>query len=73
MAENWPRGRTITGIRLMTRAELEAEGWTTDRYGDRAVAVVLDDGSLLYPSCDPEGNGPGSLFGKTADGTPVGL
>jgi len=31
-------------------------------------ALWLDDGTILYPSSDGEGNRPGALFGKSPDG-----
>lgn len=63
-------GRTIKTVRAMTRQELEAEGWTEDRHGAR-IALVLDNGTVLYPSRDDEGNGPGALFGVTKDGKTI--
>jgi hypothetical protein len=51
----------------MKRAELAAEGWDA-RPVDCPVAIVLDDGTKLFPSCDAEGNGPGALFGVDARG-----
>lgn len=59
-------GARVTAVRPMTAAELEAECWST-RIGGQPVAIDFDDGTTLYPACDPEGNGPGALFG-TADG-----
>ena len=56
-------GRKIKAMRPMTQQEFEEEGW------DRGTtAIELDDGTVLYPSQDPEGNGPGALFGRTPDG-----
>ncbi len=57
-------GKKITGVRAMTKAELENEGWT--RHG---TAVVLDDETIIYASADGEGNRPGVLFGRNKDGT----
>lgn len=68
----WPLGRTIVSARAITKEEMESEGWD-ERYGMNCTVLVLEDGSLLYPSQDPEGNGPGCLFGKNSDGTPVSL
>jgi hypothetical protein len=52
------KGRRLVAIRPMTRAEQKRESW------DGPTTVIeLDDGSLLYPSRDEEGNGPGALFG----------
>lgn len=60
-------GKTIKNVRPMTDAELDAEGWTPSRAHGRPTVLVLEDGTTLYPSRDPEGNGPGALFGS-ADG-----
>jgi hypothetical protein len=52
------KGCRIVAIRPMTRAEQKREFW------DRpAMVIELNDGSLIYPSQDEEGNGPGTLFG----------
>lgn len=52
-------GRTIKEIRFLTKQELESEGW----YPDEIVScLVLDNGAVIYPSRDYEGNGPGALF-----------
>ncbi len=51
-------GKKIVSIRKLTKEELEAEGWND--YS--AIALVLDDGTLIYPSCDEEGNNPGQFF-----------
>lgn len=53
-------GLTITMIRPMTPTELDAEGWFA--HGTAPLALVLSDGTLLYASQDPEGNGPGTVF-----------
>jgi len=59
----WGRvvGKTITSVRQLSEDEAEGMGW--DNCG-RAVPVVfmLNDGSCLIPSQDPEGNGPGHVF-----------
>jgi hypothetical protein len=59
-------GRTIRAVRPMTPAECAAEGWEHP-----ALALILDNGTVLYPSRDDEGNGPGAFFGATADGRHV--
>jgi hypothetical protein len=58
-------GRTITKIRPMTTGELSAEGWDI---GDNCSAIEFDDGTVLYPSRDEEGNGPGAFFGVDKNG-----
>jgi hypothetical protein len=59
----------ITNIRSMTKEEMEAEGW--DDHRGAPTVLELDDGSIMYPSMDDEGNGPGALFGRRADGVMV--
>jgi len=51
-------GRKIVSIRDMNDIEMAREGWDS-----KATVLELDDGTLLYPSCDEEGNGAGALFG----------
>jgi len=58
MTNEWPIGQTITGVRLLTDEETAREGWRAS-----TEALVLDDGTLLYASQDPEGNDAGTLFG----------
>jgi len=65
-------GRTITGVRKMTKAEADKEGWSIGRYDDPLV-IELDNGAVLYPSQDDEGNGPGVMFGSSKTGTPFRL
>jgi hypothetical protein len=52
-------GKKIIEVRQMTEEEVEYEGWPGP--GDDTV-LVLDDGTRVYASCDPEGNMPGALF-----------
>lgn len=58
-------GRRIVAVRALSRDELAAEGWPPD---ETVPALVLDDGTVLSPSRDEEGNGPGALFGATVRG-----
>jgi hypothetical protein len=61
-------GMTITELRPMTPAEIEAEGWEV-RYGNGTpLVMVLSNGIRLYPSQDYEGNGGGVLFGIDQEG-----
>lgn len=64
-------GRTIAKVRSMTDAEMEKEGWETGNVHGNGIVLELDDGSKIISSQDPEGNGPGTLFGETADGQSV--
>lgn len=54
----------------MTDDEMASEGWNGRRNGAPSV-MVLSNGTKLYPSQDPEGNGPGALFGEEEDGAKV--
>ena len=52
-------GRKIVAVRQMTKTEVEFEGWF------RGTTIYeLDDGTLIYPSQDDEGNDSGALFGR---------
>lgn len=66
----FPVGYAVKEVRLLTDEELRKEGWEKSM-GDFPVAIVFHDGSMVYASSDPEGNGPGALFGITNKGTPV--
>ena len=63
MKADWPIGLTIADLRPITDEELAAEDWRGE-----CPVLALSDGSTLYPSRDPEGNGPGKLFGVNNDG-----
>jgi hypothetical protein len=56
-------GRKIVNVRSLTHKDLDDIGWEGN-----AIQLVLDDGSTLTASGDPEGNHPGSLFYDTPDG-----
>ena len=57
-------GTKITKIRNMTKIELSNEGWTDYHLAnDYIVALELDNGTVIYPSRDYEGNGAGVFFG----------
>ncbi len=58
-------GTTIVDIRPMTEDEMLDEFWLKDEI---PMALVLSNGTILYPSADIEGNEAGALFGKTSDG-----
>lgn len=50
-------GRRIVEVRYMTDAEMERYWWQS-----RAIVLKLDDGNLIFPVADSEGNEPGVLF-----------
>lgn len=52
-------GKRIAEVRYMTTEEATLLGWD-----DRPVILILEDGSIFYPSRDDEGNGAGALFGS---------
>jgi hypothetical protein len=62
-------GHTIIDARRMTQKEAEADGWCGLQDWQLPLVLILDDGTLLYPSADGEGNGPGAFFTRAADGT----
>lgn len=49
-------GRRIVETRYMTQTEVNDCGWFK-----AAVIIKLDDGALLYPMSDDEGNNAGAL------------
>ena len=50
-------GQKIVGVRYMTEEEIRPLGWT-----HRPLAIFLSDGTVIYASCDDEGNEAGALF-----------
>lgn len=67
MPQEWPLGKTIAKVRWMMKTELKEQGWEPR---DKVPVLILNDGSMIFPSCDEEGNAPGCLFGEEA-GVPV--
>ena len=56
-------GRTIVSVRYLKKEEMEDMGLY-----QRPLVMQLDDGSLLYPSKDDEGNDGGTMFGQSSKG-----
>jgi len=56
-------GRTIKAVRYLTPEEMDDLGWRS-----RSVAMFLDDGTIVWPSMDDEGNNAGALFGEKKGG-----
>ena len=56
-AEQVLLGRTIVKVRYMTEAECNEQIWS-----HRAIVLELDNGVLVYPSRDDEGNDAGALL-----------
>lgn len=61
-------GRTIVAARYLTNDEAERLGWSS-----RSVILELDNGDLVWPSRDDEGNDAGALFttNSKADTLPI--
>lgn len=62
IAKKQLEGRTIVKIRYMTVPEMEDMGWYY-----RCVVMVLDDGNIIFPSKDDEGNDAGAIFTMDKD------
>lgn len=60
-------GKRIVGIRSLTEAELDGNGWDR-RTAATSPVLVFDDGSTLLAMCDEEGNGPGALLWRNEEG-----
>ena len=50
-------GRTIVGVRYLDASEIDHLG-----IAHQPVCLQLDDGTLLWPMADDEGNDAGALF-----------
>jgi hypothetical protein len=53
------RGKTIVDIRTMNMSEAE---WMFWEYNDLPLVCVLNNGKVLFPASDTEGNGPGCFM-----------
>ena len=56
-------GRKIIETRYLTEEEAAGMDWYS-----RALVLVLDDGTVVFPSSSDEGDGPGALFGNGPTG-----
>jgi len=65
IASNQLLGRRIVGVRYMTIPEMQQQFWQS-----RALVIELDDGNLIFPATDDEGNDAGVLF-TTNETNPV--
>ena len=57
-------GKRIVDVSPMQKHEMSAFGWDSP-----GVRILLKDGTKIYASQDPEGNGPGTIFGEAPPGT----
>jgi len=62
-AEKHLVGRSIAKVRYMSIEEAKGMDWFK-----RPVVIHLDNGTMLIPSMDDEGNDGGALFGQNRDG-----
>jgi hypothetical protein len=53
-------GKTIKSVRYMDSGEVETMGFQR-----KALVLTLNDGTLLWPSMDDEGNDAGAMFFQT--------
>ena len=62
------KGRRIVDVGYMSAKDAKRLGWS-----DRPVVLHLDDGNIVFPSMDDEGNNGGALFtnDKKTDVLPV--
>jgi len=51
--------RTVVEVRYLKKVEMEALGWE-----ESVPVIIFNDGTMLFPSRDDEGNGGGALFGQ---------
>jgi len=58
-------GQKIVEVRHLKSSELKREGWDWVRPHQTPTCIVLENGTILYPMQDEEGNGPGVLVGWT--------
>jgi len=54
-------GRRIVAVRPLRDSELEDMYWHGSA-GTVAFAIILEDGQVLIPAQDEEGNGPGHIL-----------
>ena len=55
-------GKRIVRVRYLTEKEMESLGWHC-----RCVVLQLDDGNLIFPAADEEGNDAGVFFTNDKD------
>ncbi len=56
-------GRKVIDVRYLEEEEMEVMGWSTS-----SLVITFDDGTMVFPSMDDEGNGAGAIFGQTEKG-----
>lgn len=63
LARRYLKGHTIIDVHYMTESEIDDRLWHC-----RPIVLTLDNGTLVYPSHDDEGNDAGALFGDPPQG-----
>jgi hypothetical protein len=63
--EDWEKAQKKLLQRLVGRTIKDA--FYEDADGEQELFIELDDGSVIIPMADPEGNGPGALHCIFAD------
>lgn len=58
------KGRTIVQVRYVTEEEIQ-----DNYFAKRGLQIVLDNGTILYPMQDDEGNDFGAVHYQLKDGT----
>lgn len=61
-------GKVVHQVRYLDEVEMRREGWMR-----KTMAVEFTDGTILFASCDDEGNDSGALFARKPDGMPIEL
>lgn len=57
-------GTRVKKVRLMTKKEMNDMGWSPDHIDGKPIVIEFENGVRVFPSCDPEGNHAGCLFGE---------
>lgn len=58
------KGRTIVSVRYATDEEI-----TDNYFAKRGLQIILDNGTILYPMTDDEGNDFGAVHYQLKNGT----
>ena len=56
-------GKKVKAVRYLSKAEADQLGWHS-----RPLVIEFEDGTLLFPSRDDEGNDGGALLGQKPGG-----
>ena len=56
-------GKKVVEARYLTKEEMVGLGWN-----ESVLVLIFEDGTMVYPSQDDEGNGGGAFFGQDSKG-----